>query len=210
MEINVNINKYKNMRYNFFKWRYELELIHKILLAFFFACLTGLFAQIKFFTPWTPVPITGQVFAVVLTGVLIGKWGGVSQCLYVGIGIMGVPWFQGFNSGILYLTGPTGGYIIGFILAALFIGYMVDKYIQSRKFMGMFALMLFSTFVLIYIPGIVQFYIWTGASVGIWELLTLCVFPFIAIDIVKSIIAAGIATSITPKKAYGGEVDSLN
>jgi biotin transport system substrate-specific component len=122
---------------------------------------------------------------------------------------MGVPWFAGFNSGIIYLTGPTGGYIIGFILAAFFTGYMVDKYIQSRKFTGMFALMLFSTFVLIYIPGLIQFYLWTGASIGIWELLTLCVFPFIAIDIIKSIIAAGIATSITPKKAYGGEIDTL-
>jgi len=209
MEISLYANKYETVRYNFFKWRYELELIHKISLAFFFACLTGLFAQIKFFTPWTPVPVTGQVFAVVLTGVLLGKWGGVSQCLYVGIGIMGVPWFAGFNSGILYLAGPTGGYIIGFILAAFFMGYMVDKYIQSRKFMGMFALMLFSTFVLIYVPGIVQFYLWTDASVGIWELLTLCVFPFIAIDIVKSVIAACIATSITPKRAYGGEVDNL-
>ena len=208
MEINVYLDRYKLIRYNFFKWRYELELIHKISLAFFFACLTGLFAQLKFYIPWTPVPITGQVFAVILTGVLLGRWGGVSQCLYVGIGIMGVPWFAGFNSGLIYLAGPTGGYIIGFILAAFFIGYMVDKYIQARKFTSMIILMLFSTFVLIYIPGIIHFYLWTGASMGIWELLTLCVFPFIAVDIIKAIIAAGIATSITPKKAYGGEINN--
>lgn len=62
MEINMYLDKYKLIRYNFFKWRYELELIHKISLAFFFACLTGLFAQLKFYIPWTPVPITGQVF----------------------------------------------------------------------------------------------------------------------------------------------------
>lgn len=206
MEINIYMNKYKNMRYNFFKWRYELELVHKILLSLVFACLTGLLAQIKFFTPFTPVPITGQVFAVVLAGVLLGKMGGISQIMYVGLGVMGIPWFASFNSGILYLTGPTGGYIIGFILAAFFIGYMVDRYMQSRKFTGMFALMLFSTFILIYIPGLIQFYLWTGASIGVWELLTLCVFPFIAVDIVKTVIAAGIATSITPKRAYGGEI----
>jgi len=206
MEISLYMNKYKDVRYNFFKWRYELKLVHKILLALSFACLTGLFAQIKFFTPWTPVPITGQVFAVVLAGVLLGKWGGVSQVMYVGLGVMGVPWFAGFGSGIFYLAGPTGGYIIGFILAAVFIGYMVDRYIQSRKFTGMFALMIFSTFVLIYIPGLIQFYLWTGASMSVSELLTLCVFPFIAVDIIKTIIAAGIATGLTPKKAYGGEL----
>jgi len=207
MEVTLYINKYKNMRFNFFKWRYELELIHKISLAFFFACLTGLFAQLKLFTPFTPVPITGQVFAVVLAGVLLGKWGGLSQFLYVGLGVMGLPWFAGLNSGLLYITGPTGGYIIGFILAAFFIGYMVDRYIHTRKFSSMLFLMLFSTFFLVYIPGLIQFYFWTGASIGIIELLTLSVLPFVAIDIIKAVIAAGIATSITPKKAYGGEIN---
>ena len=149
MEITGYIDKYKNVRYNFFKWRYELEFVHKILLSLCFACLTGLFAQIRLFTPWTPVPITGQVFAVILAGVILGRWGGISQIMYVGLGITGIPWFAGFNSGILYLTGPTGGYIIGFIIAAFFIGFIVDRYIQSRKFTGMLALMLFSTFFLI-------------------------------------------------------------
>lgn len=207
MEINMYINKYKNIRYNFFKWRYELELVHKICLAFFFACLTGLLAQLRVYTPWTPVPITGQVFAVVLAGILLGRWGGISQMMYVGIGILGVPWFAGFNSGLLYLTGPTGGYIIGFIIAAFFIGYMIDRYTWSRKFHSMVLLMMFSTFVLIYIPGLIQFYLWTGASLRLWELLTLCVIPFIAVDVIKSVIAAIIATIITPKKAYGGEVN---
>lgn len=206
MEISLYINKYKDMRYNFFKWRYELELVHKILLSLVFACLTGLLAQLKFFTPWTPVPITGQVFAVVLAGVILGKWGGISQIMYVGLGVMGIPWFAGFNSSIFYITGPTGGYIIGFILAAFFIGYVVDRYVESRKFSRMLVLMLFSTFILIYIPGMIQFYIWTGASMSMSELLTLCVFPFIAVDIIKTIIAAGIATGLTPKKAYGGEL----
>ena len=207
MEINIYLKKYKNIRYNFFKWRYELELIHKLSLAFCFACLTGLFAQLRFYIPWTPVPITGQVFAVVLAGVLLGKWGGISQFMYIGVGIMGVPWFAGFNSGLLYLTGPTGGYLIGFVAAASFIGYMIDRYIVSRKFLFMLFLILFSTFVLIYIPGLIQFYLWGGASIGIWELLTLCVIPFIFLDIIKSLIAAIIATALTPKKAYGGELD---
>jgi biotin transporter BioY len=68
--------------------------------------------------------------------------------------------------------------------------------------------MLFSTFFLIYIPGLLHLYLWLGTSIGIWELLTMSVFPFIAADVIKSIIAALIATGIIPKTSYGREVDA--
>jgi biotin transport system substrate-specific component len=84
---------------------------------------------------------------------------------------------------------------------------MVDRYIKSRKFLSMLAIMFFATFVLIYIPGLIQFYLWTGSSIGISELLMMCVLPFLAADIIKAVIVATIATSITPKGAYGREVD---
>jgi len=207
MEITMYLDKYKNIRYNFFKWRYELELLHKISLAFLFACLTGLFAQFRFYLPGTPVPITGQVFAVFLAGILLGKWGGISQCMYAGLGVMGLPWFAGLGSGVAYITGPTGGYIIGFILAAFFLGHFMDKYLRSRSFFSMLSLMLFATFVLIYIPGLIQLYLWMGASIGIVELLMIGMVPYIAADVIKAVIAASIAKGITPKRAYGGEVD---
>jgi biotin transport system substrate-specific component len=208
MEITMYLDKYKNVRYNFFRWRYELDVVHKISMALCFALLTGILAQLRFYLPGTPVPITGQVFGVLLGGVLLGRWGGISQCMYVGIGVAGVPWFAGFNWGLGYLAGPTGGYIIGFIIASFFIGFVVDQYIRSRKFFSMLILMLFSTFVLIYIPGLIQLYLWMGTTIGIWELFTLAVIPFIAADVIKAIIAAIIATGITPKIAYGKEVDS--
>jgi len=206
MEININLDEYKKMRYNFFRWRYELNVVYKLSLALTFACLTGLLAQLRFYLPGTLVPVTGQVFGVLLAGVILGTWGGVSQVMYLGIGAAGVPWFAGLNSGLAYLAGPTGGYLIGFVIASIFIGYMVDRYIQSRKFFPMFAIMLFSTFTLIYIPGLIQLYLWTGASVGIWELLTMAVLPFIAADIIKAAIAAGIANAVTPKNSYGKEL----
>jgi biotin transport system substrate-specific component len=202
------VEKYKNIRYNFFKWRYELELLHKVTLALFFACLTGLMAQFRFYLPGTPVPVTGQVFAVFLAGILLGKWGGVSQCMYTGLGAIGMPWFAGLNGGLAYIAGPTGGYIIGFILAAFFLGYFTDKYIRSRNFFSMLALMLFATFALIYIPGLIQLYLWMGASIGIWELLMIGMIPYIAADITKAVVVALIAKGITPKRAYGGEVDA--
>ena len=208
MEITMHINRYKNARYNFFHWRYELNLVYKLSLALFFACLTGLLAQLRLYIPGTPVPVTGQVLGVLLAGVLLGKFGGISQCMYVGIGASGVPWFSGFSGGFAYLAGPTGGYIIGFIISSFFIGFIVDRYIQSRNFLNMLSLMFFSTFILIYIPGLIQLYLWMGASIGIWELLTIAVLPFIAADIIKTGIAALIATGITPKIAYGKEIDS--
>ena len=84
------VNNYRYTRYNFFKWRYELNVAHKVVLAISFACLTGLMAQMRIYLPFTPVPITGQVLAVLLAGVLLGKrYGGLSQVFYVGIGAAG-------------------------------------------------------------------------------------------------------------------------
>lgn len=206
MEINMYLDKYKAMRYNFFRWRYELNVFYKLSLALTFACLTGLLAQLG--VPWAPVPLTGQVFGVLLAGVILGTWGGVSQLMYLGIGAAGVPWFAKFGSGLAYIAGPTGGYLIGFVISAFFIGYMVDRYIHSRRFSTMLGLMLFSTFALIYVPGLIQLYIWKGASVGVWDLLAIGVVPFIIADIIKAVIAAGIASSITPKSAYGKEIDT--
>jgi biotin transport system substrate-specific component len=208
MEITMYIDKYKNARYNFYHWRYELNFFYKISLAFCFACLTGLLAQIRFYIPGTPIPITGQVFGVLLAGILLGRYGGISQLMYVGIGAFGVPWFSGFNAGFAYIAGPTGGYIIGFIIAAFFIGFVVDRYIKSRNFLSMITLMLFSTFFLIYIPGMLHLYLWFSTSIGFWELMTIAIFPFIFGDIIKSIIVALIATGITPKISYGREVDA--
>jgi biotin transport system substrate-specific component len=127
--------------------------------------------------------------------------------MYLGLGVAGVPWFAGYSGGIWYIFGPTGGYIIGFIFAAFFIGYAVDRYVKHRNIFSMLLLMMFSTFVLIYIPGLIHLYIWSNGVFNIGELLMLCVFPFIAADAIKAIIAAFIATGLTPKKAYGSEVD---
>ncbi|MEW5760559.1 MAG: biotin transporter BioY [Candidatus Thermoplasmatota archaeon] len=211
MEITFYMDKYEQATYKFFKWRYELNFINKVALALCFACLTGLLAQLKFYLPWTPVPITGQTFAVLLSGVLLGRWGGISQAMYAGIGVAGVPWFACWNSGIGVITGATGGYIIGFIIAAFFLGYFVDKYIRSRCFLSMLLLMLFANFVLIHGAGLLQLYLWLsfakGYSPTLWELLMMGMIPFIVGDITKIVMAAAVTKGITPKRAYNSEVD---
>jgi len=205
MEITGYIDKYKHAGYNLFKWRYELDVIHKVVLALGFACITGLAAQVRFYLPWTSVPVTGQTFAVLLSAILLGRWGGISQSMYVGIGVIGVPWFAGWNGGIGVITGATGGYIIGFIIAAFFLGYFVDKYIRERSFLSMLALMLFANFILIYGPGLLQLCVWLsivkGSSVGFWELLTMGAIPFIAGDVIKVVAVAAITRGITQKRA---------
>ena len=209
MEVATRINQTK---YNVFQWRYELSVSKKLALALGVACLIGLAAQVRILLPWSPVPITGQTFAVLVAGVILGRWwGGISLALYAGLGAAGVPWFTGWSGGLGYLAGPTGGYIIGFILAAMFLGHFTDKYIRSRSFFCMLGLMLFANFVLIYIPGLLQLHLWLslvkGEAVILSQLLMMGTLPFIAGDITKALAAAAIARGITPKLAYNGEVD---
>ncbi len=209
MEIAGRISRAK---YDIFRWRYELSVPKKLALALGMACIVGLLAQIRIVIPWSPVPVTGQTFAVLLAGVLLGRWwGGTSLAIYAGLGAAGVPWFAGLNSGLGYLTGPTGGYIIGFILAALFLGHLTDTYIRSRSFLSMLVLMLLANFILIYVPGLLQLGLWLnlvkGEPVAFTTLLGMGALPFIAGDITKAVLAAAIARGVTPKLAYNGEVD---
>ena len=205
MEIASRINRAK---YDVFRWRYELSIPKKVALVFGMAALTGLLAQVRIAIPWSPVPITGQTFAALLAGVLLGRWwGGASLAVYAALGVAGVPWFTGWASGF----GATGGYIIGFILAALFLGYFTDKYVRARSFVSMLALMLFANFVLIYVPGLLWLGLWLnvvkGQMVSIAVLLGMGALPFIAGDITKAVLAAAIARGVTPKSAYNGEAD---
>jgi biotin transport system substrate-specific component len=200
-------------RYNIFRWRYELSLPMKLALALGMAALTGLLAQVRFYLPWSPVPITGQTLAVLLAGVALGKWwGGVSLAIYAGLGVAGVPWFQGLNGGLAYLAGPTGGYVIGFILAALFLGYFTDKFVKSRRFFSLLGLMLFASLILIYVPGLLQLGLWLhlvkGEPVTFSMLMMMGAVPFIAGDAIKAVAAALIARGIAPQTPYGHEVDA--
>jgi len=209
MQIAASVDQ---IRYDVFRWRYELSIPKKLALAIGIAGLAGLLAQLRFFLPWSPVPVTGQTFAVLLAGVLLGRWwGGTSMAIYAGLGAAGLPWFSNLSGGAGHILGPTGGYIIGFILAALFLGHFTDTYIKARSFRSMLVLMLFANFVLIYLPGLFQLGLWvkltTGGSMPFTTLLGMGALPFIPGDIAKAVAAAAIATGVTPKRAYNGEVD---
>lgn len=205
--MNITLNNYYKKRYDLFKWRTHQTMANKTVMAFFMACITGVMAQLVIPLPWTPVPITAQTFAVLISGIMLGKyWGGLSQLFYVALGIIGVPWFAGMTGGYETILGATGGYLIGFILAALFLGHFADKYIKSRNFVPMLGLMTFASFILIYVPGLLVLAAWmytnTGTTPEIWNLLAMGLLPFVVGDLIKIVGASAFTKVIVPKEEF--------
>lgn len=202
--MNINIENYYTARKNVFERFNESSTITKIVFSFLMACITGLMAQIIIPLPWTPVPITAQTFAVLCSGLFLGKrYGCLSQIMYVVLGIAFVPWFGGMTGGLEVLLGSTGGYLIGFVIASYFIGYITDKYEKARNFTRMFAVICVANFALIYIPGLLGLALWMyfaqGTVVGIADLLMMGLVPFIFGDLVKVAGAAGLSKVFLPK-----------
>lgn len=193
----LNMNYHRLTRPNILGWRTELSYLEKVSLSVTFAFFIGLMAQMRFYLPWTPIPLTGQTFAVLFGAVLLGKnWGGVSTSLYVGLGAAGVPWFSGWTGGIGALTGATGGYLIGFIVASFFVGYMVDE-VGTKDITSMLLVMSFANFVIIYGMGLTYLYIMLGTSPSLWNLLIIGVVPFVVGDIIKVFFSATLSHRLT-------------
>ena len=184
----------------------------KIIAALGIAAMIGLAAQIRVYTPWSPVPITGQTLAVLQAGVLMGrKWGGISLSVYVLLGLAGVPWFSPqagmppFTAGgISHLLGPTGGYLIGFILAAMFTGHFFKRRTLSDGIFKRLALMLFASLIVIYVPGLVWLGVWLNTigetPADIAAVVAVGALPFVVGDIIK----AGLVTISARTALFGG------
>jgi len=93
-----------------------------------FSLVTAACAQISFHLPFVPVPITGQTFAVLLSGAVLGwRRGLLSQLAYLAEGVAGLPVFADGAGSALHLVGPSGGYLLCFPLAAALVGYLVEQ-----------------------------------------------------------------------------------
>lgn len=151
-----------------------------------FTLLTALCAHAKFYLPFTPVPITLQSFAVVLSGALLGSRKGLaSQVLLLVAGSMGFSVFSA-GTGLAVILGPTGGYLLGFLLSA----YVAGKIFESEKNLGFFKTnsYLFLASLFIFLPGVVWLKVFTDAS---WaSAIQMGFVPFIAGDILKTVLAS--------------------
>ena len=148
------------------------------------AGLTALAAQWEIHLLFTPVPITGQTFAVLLTGAALGsKLGAAAQILYVAAGALGLPVYSGGAAGWAEARAiGTTGYLIGFIVAAALVGYMAERR-QDRTFPTMFTAFLLGSFV-IYGFGVAGLILTLDMSVS--EAILAGVVPFLLGDLIKA------------------------
>lgn len=181
--------------------RSEVSVAIKILLAIAMALITGLMAQVRIPLPFTPVPITGQSFAVLCAGLLLGRnWGAISQSLYIIFGVAGLPLFSNMTSGLAVLWGPTGGYLIGFIFCAYFLGWVADQPRIVNRFIPLFLTMLAANLLLIFVPGLVFLGVWMniikGSPASVSQVLAWGFTPFIPGLLIKTYLATGFCSAV--------------
>jgi len=109
----------------------------KALFSVIFAILMCVSANSFFYLPFSPVPVTMQVFTVLLSAVLLGRrWAAAAQIQYIIMGIAGLPVFAGFKNAAAAFSGPTAGYIAGFAAGAFAAGFIFDKYRETATAKG--------------------------------------------------------------------------
>ncbi|MBI4055495.1 MAG: biotin transporter BioY [Elusimicrobia bacterium] len=150
-----------------------------------FSLLIALCAQVAIPLPFTPIPITGQSFAVLFTGFLLGsRWGSLAVGLYLLEGSLGLPFFQGAHGGLLYALGPTGGYLSGFLPAAWLAGTLAERGWDRHPFSAAAAMFLASLPIYaLGLLGLLRF-------MPLERALLLGVFPFLPGDLLKILMAA--------------------
>lgn len=142
--------------------------------------------------PIGPIPVSFTNFTVLLSVFLLGmKDGTISYLVYLLLGAAGLPVFSGYQGGIAKLAGPTGGYLVGFILTALIAGFIMERFSAHTVLviLGMIAAMLAA-----YVSCIIWFVFQMQCSV--WYALTTCVLPFILIDMVKILMVTAVGKTI--------------
>ena len=151
--------------------------------------LIGVSAQFSIVLPFSPVPITGQTIIILLIGVLLGKARGTAAVgLYILQGAAGLPVFAGGKSGLLTLVGPTGGYLVGFLVAVYVVGILSELRHNNSVIYTVLSLIIGN--IIIYAFGL----IWLVRFVGEAQALSLGFFPFLVGDILKIFIGVLILT----------------
>lgn len=155
-----------------------------------FSLFNAALAQAAVWLPFSPVPITGQTLAVLLTGAVLGpRLGFASVLLYLGEGAVGLPFFAGGAAGVAALVGPTGGYLAGFPLAAALVGWLAARG-WDRHPLRMAGAMVAGNAV-IYALGLAWLAVVMGGPAP-GALLSAGLLPFLPGDAVKIVLAMGL------------------
>ena len=170
----------------------------QVVLATGFACLTALGALVQI--PVGPVPITLQVLFVLLSGLVLGsKLGAASQLEYLAFGLAGAPVFAQGKSGLIALLGPTGGYLVGFVLGAYMAGLLAESVARPGRIRFFVAGL--AGMAGIYLCGALWLATWFSVGKGTswvselgsaWQFGVL---PFLLVDGGKAVVASGVALS---------------
>ncbi len=157
-----------------------------------FVALTAVGAYVAFPLPGTPVPVTLQTLFVLLAGALLGPWlGAGAMATYLALGAVGLPVFAGGGSGLPWLLGPTGGYLVAFPAAAFATGWIAEGGRGWLRLVGAFVL---GTAV-IFAGGSAQLALLTASPIT--DAAALGVVPFLPGAVVKTALGVGLIRLIS-------------
>jgi biotin transport system substrate-specific component len=158
--------------------------LREIVLILGGSLLIALVARLQFLLPFSPVPITGQTFAVLLLGALYGgRRGPATVVTYLTLGAIGLPVFAAGAAGLARFVGPTAGYLLGFVVAAFAVGSLCERGWDRRPWTAAASMIIGN--LIIYATGI----LWLSGFVG-WEaVLSTGVLPFLIGDALKVALA---------------------
>ena len=172
-----------------------------VLLSLFMTAVTVVSAQVSFHVWFTPVPVTLQVLAVILSGLVLGsKWGAISQIQYLALGAAGAPVFADWTGGPAAFVGPRGGYLIGFVAGAYVAGWAFERLRKSNLAAWVGGL---SGIAAIYLPGALWLAVWLTVTTSypfracIGSAVTLGIVPFIGVDIIKAAAASAVVGKLS-------------
>jgi biotin transport system substrate-specific component len=162
------------------------EWVRDLFLIVMGSLLVAALAQVEIPLPFTPVPITGQTFGVLLIGVALGsRRGAASLALYLVEGGLGLPFFAGGASGFGILTGATAGYLVGFIVAAFVVGLLAERGLERSVRTSIIPFM--GGTIIIYAFGVA----WLAVVLGSFgKALAAGMLPFLIGDVIKLAAAA--------------------
>lgn len=173
--------------------------LRPMMAAALLAALTAVLSFLVIPLPFSPVPVTGQTFGVMLSGALLGaKWGAMSQLVYLALGALGLPVFAGGNAGVGVLFGPTGGYLWGFAAGAFVTGLIIhsNRRTLARTLIGL----LVGSIGIVYLLGLAQLVVVTGISLG--QALAVGALPFLPGDAFKLVVALFLVQMLETNQVY--------